>query len=200
MANICSNAVAIVGPHDDLADIKEKIDRVLAKGFVGLICVLEEYGFTEEEINGAYHRGELDGEAKIKDEGTPNEHLLICYQSAWCPCNEVWHLILGEYYPRCVCYFLAEECGCEIYINTDPTGRYFPERFFLDGYDNSTGSFLPDFDGASAVDEEDALRLINGWLKWNGHEVAFESIRSAQEYVATLGECSYIAIHEYASC
>ena len=200
MANICSNVSAIIGPHEDLVDIRDKVNGVLAKGFVGLICVLEEYGFTKEEINGAYHRGDLEGEAEIKDEGTPNEHLLIWYQSAWSPCNETWELIIESKYPRCAHYYLAEECGCEVYVNTDPTGRYFPETFYLDGYDETTGSCLPDFDGCSAVNEGDALRLINGWLRMNGHEVAFESVGDAQEYVDTLGECSYIMIHEYASC
>ena len=58
--------------------------------------------------------------------------LLLSYESAWNPIIEDLDYILKEYQPNLKEVTYAEECGCEIYINTDSEGLYFNYKYYLD--------------------------------------------------------------------
>ena len=51
-------------------------------------------------------------------------------ESAWGELNEVREFI-EEKLPGIKIYFQSEEPGCVIYETNDPTGEYFPDRFYL---------------------------------------------------------------------
>lgn len=56
--------------------------------------------------------------------------LIIDIESAWSEPNEVRDFI-EEKLPGIKIYFQSEEPGCVIYETNDPTGEYFPDRFYL---------------------------------------------------------------------
>lgn len=56
--------------------------------------------------------------------------LTIDIESAWSDPNEVREFI-EEKLPGIKIYFQSEEPGCVIYETNDPTGEYFPDRFYL---------------------------------------------------------------------
>lgn len=58
-------------------------------------------------------------------------------ETAWSPqVEDVVGKMLEDYYPDLDYEFIAEEPGCEIYINTDISGRFFVDRYKID-YDIS---------------------------------------------------------------
>lgn len=71
-------------------------------------------------------RGTMDTIELISD-----EIIFIITDTAWYPMPEVWNLAIKDY-PSLNYYYLSEECGCEIYINSDPTGEYFDALYNVD--------------------------------------------------------------------
>jgi hypothetical protein len=51
---------------------------------------------------------------------------------AWGPNVEMWETILKDHYPDVHLVYQADEPGCEIHINTDTKGEYFPDKYLLD--------------------------------------------------------------------
>ena len=52
-------------------------------------------------------------------------------------CEEKWHRgdfaeLLARKFPSLSVYWIAEECGCEIYETNDADGKYFAERYWVD--------------------------------------------------------------------
>lgn len=55
--------------------------------------------------------------------------------SAWCEPHEVINF-LSTKYPSLRFYFLAEEPGMDYFATNDVSGKYFPERYYLSGFDD----------------------------------------------------------------
>lgn len=55
----------------------------------------------------------------------------VVTDTAWVPMPEMWDLAIKDY-PSLKFYYLSEECGCEIYINSDSTGEYFDALYNVD--------------------------------------------------------------------
>ena len=87
-------------------------------------------GYTEEDVtNGTIRcRGGIFDLRLIRD-GTAVE---ITYESAWCPIIDSLNLMLEEKYAGLHQVTLAEEIGCEIFVNTDTSGEFFPDKYYLD--------------------------------------------------------------------
>ena len=49
-------------------------------------------------------------------------------ETAWAPIDEIWEAVI-DHYPGVSFVYLAEECSEDIYVNTDATGTYIPDRF-----------------------------------------------------------------------
>jgi hypothetical protein len=54
-------------------------------------------------------------------------------ETAWSPLPEVYEKFAEKYGLSFV--YIAEECGCEIYVNTDVEGRFFTDRYILDYFE-----------------------------------------------------------------
>ena len=75
------------------------------------------------------------GEITIEPECPTEDKLFIRYdaEEAWAPDHvELWENVLSSQYPDLMMTYCAEECGSGIYINTDKSGRFFPDRYRLD--------------------------------------------------------------------
>lgn len=63
-------------------------------------------------------------------------NVVTIYQStAWCEQEGVRHCIEDKF-PSIKVYYREEEPGCGVFYTNDDTGEYFPERYFLDCYED----------------------------------------------------------------
>ena len=54
-------------------------------------------------------------------------------EGAWCPQSEVFENVLTlPEYDGIQFVYMAEESGCEVYINTDTSGLFFPEKYYCE--------------------------------------------------------------------
>jgi len=80
-------------------------------------------------IKHSFHsRGFLDYVSEIEYGDVP--YLQISVSSAWSPIFDTYNMISKAYELEYV--LLAEEPGCEIYINTDKLGQFFQDKYLLD--------------------------------------------------------------------
>jgi len=86
--------------------------------------------------------------APTSDDGHIYDYDSACYfkletETAWCPMNELWDAVLEQY--EGVSYvYVAEEAGCDIFINTDTEGQFFDQRYMLEICCN-TASLIPKY-------------------------------------------------------
>lgn len=87
-------------------------------------------GYTEEEVtNGTIRcRGGIY-EIYWLDSGTA---VGISYETAWEPIIDSFNKMLIEKYKGLNQVTLAEECGCGLYVNTDVSGEFFPDKYYFD--------------------------------------------------------------------
>lgn len=122
MANICETTIQFRGDEEKLRDLFSKLKPM------SLGKLAECFNITANDI---------------PDESSPfrgdivdiDEHSYRIYQDdAWSPNIGVWHAILRKHYAYSDISFVykAEEPGCSVYINTDDTGMFFPERYVCD--------------------------------------------------------------------
>jgi hypothetical protein len=62
-----------------------------------------------------------------------DSHVRIDMESAWSPLPEVYDLLAEKY--NLLYVYIADEPGCEIYVNTDVEGRFFTDRYILDYFE-----------------------------------------------------------------
>ena len=137
--------------HQKLAGVVMKpsgVDMDFEAGWLGEVATV--HGLNHEQIP---CRGEITHlDALIKgggdDYGSHFEGKDDCYfkletETAWCPMNELWDAVVEQH--EGVSYvYVAEEAGCDIFINTDTEGRFFDQRYLLEICCNSA-SLIPSY-------------------------------------------------------
>jgi len=137
MPNWCDTKFVFYGNKNEILEFYNRLKRILdspnhisnkfKKSWLGNI--LMDYGFDWEN---APCRGNVDD---IADDVTV-EGNEACFSlnttSAWSPLTEMWDLILKKEYPSVKYVYLAIEPGAGIFINTDTSGKYLPEKHLLD--------------------------------------------------------------------
>jgi hypothetical protein len=61
------------------------------------------------------------------------DHVRVDMDTAWSPLPEVWDMMSEKYELAYV--YIAEEPGCEVYVNTDYTGRFFSTQYMMNCFD-----------------------------------------------------------------
>lgn len=146
MANLCNNIMCIYSDTENSQELK-KVYNLLKEACAksSSLCIRDmvaelrtDLTFEEvtKEMEGASYetRGWVYSEASIiYEEATKKrpECIKIEYESKWSPCDEFWDFGL-EPYKSLHEATIGEEPGCEVYINTDTTGKFFPERYIID--------------------------------------------------------------------
>lgn len=128
MPNWCWNQTVFYGDKEKQKEIYNKIENEVKSGWPHIDLFLKELGCTEEELNKEFAvRAHINGISLLK-----NGELELCYESAWGAINEVIDEILEKYQPQIEQVTLAEETGCDVFLNTDIEGKYFTEHYYLD--------------------------------------------------------------------
>ena len=78
---------------------------------------------------------ELRCRGEITDYSLDGNVLTIYQQTAWCE-QEGVRKIIEKVYPSIKVYYQEQESGCELFNTNDALGEYFPERYFLDSYED----------------------------------------------------------------
>jgi hypothetical protein len=129
MPNWCATTVVFYGEQANLeqlwADWNEALKDNSVKSDIGWLGKLLVY--KGEEYKNIYCRGFL-ADVPHLEQG----RLTVYSNDAWAPMFNFYNWVAECYQVEYV--LIAEEPGCQVYINTDVEGKYFPERYFLDAY------------------------------------------------------------------
>lgn len=66
--------------------------------------------------------------------------LTICQNTAWCE-QEGVREIIEEKFPSIRVYYREKKCECGVYYTNDARDEYFPERYYLDSYNDDSEYF-----------------------------------------------------------
>lgn len=139
--------MAVYGSPAEVKDFKSKCELAVkeAKRFNhwDLYQIYEVFGYKEEDtLKGdntyGYNRGNIEDISDIEKLSDTEDVVTIYYESAWDTMIEGFDYLLRHHYKTLKSETIAEECGNEVYINTDRTGRFFNERYvlYIEDWDN----------------------------------------------------------------
>ena len=157
MPNWCDTSYKCVGDPKEVRKLnsvlkymEKRKTSILSNGFgkMWLGNLVYKLGGNWEELR---CRGE------ITDFSLDSNVLTINQQTAWCE-QEGVRLIIEQTFPSIKVYYMEQESGCEVFCTNDASGEYFPERYFLDSFE--------DWEYFETLD--DAAKFVS---KIIGHEV-----------------------------
>lgn len=161
------------------------------EGWFGNLFIAAGYKVHDGELRDYNLRG-FNTEVELRDAET-DPHVAIFVEMAWSPeYRGMWDM-LSEKYPGLGFVMEAEEPGCEVYVNTDTTGDFFPEKWRIEyEYHNYTDESGKEVEGASESlyfgygEEAKALSTIE---ELTG--LKFKSMEEALEDESVLTEAFY---------
>ena len=161
-----------------------KMDKPFVENGFGKLwlgCVVNYLGGDYEKI---YCRGEISSYDKDGDT------VSMCCETAWDEMPEFRHFIESKY-PGSKVYYQVEESGNLVYATNDRDGKYYPERYLLDMYD----------DNEYFCDLESVAKYVSGTI---GKEVKpdVQAIETAiDEYMAEHPEEeNWMSFHVFEVC
>jgi hypothetical protein len=138
---------------------------------------------------------ESDCRGTVYDYEWCGDSLVVYQEDAWSPNATFWEDIISKNYPLVGMVYTAEETGNGLYINTDTTGKYFPERYSIDFYYDGDAPVVPyDLECTEYFDSEQ--EVLDSWNDRTKHE--FSSIAELTEFLATQEKLGlYVYVNEY---
>ncbi len=177
MPNWCSTTYKIVGKKEEVTAIHKLLNTLKANhtepsSFVGINLweVVESLGGDLETIS---CRG------RILSYKLSEEVLRIDQETAWNECADFRHFI-GKVYPHTKIFFREEEPMEDIFYTNDHTGKYFPERYFLDAENEEPAYFnsledtikrIEDITGTRIKTEDEMNEALDLYLEAHGDDV-----------------------------
>ena len=177
MPNWCSTTYKIVGKHEEVTAIHDLLNTLKAKqtkpsSFVGINLweVVESLGGDLETIS---CRGNILSYKLSEDV------LRIDQQTAWNECADFRHF-LEKVYPHVKIFYQEEEPMEDIFYTNDHTGKYFPERYFLDAENEEPAYFnsledtikrIEDITGTRIKTEDEMNEALDLYLEAHGDDV-----------------------------
>ena len=135
MPNWCDTSYKCVGDlkevkslHKVLKYMEKRKTSILKNGF-GKMWL----GNLVHKLGGDWEKSRCRGE--ITDFSLDGNVLTINQETAWCE-QEGVRQIIEKTYPSIQVYFTEQEPGCGVFYTNDASGDYFPERYFLDSYED----------------------------------------------------------------
>lgn len=189
--------MVVYGDRKEIEDFRRKMleakEKAASLDHWDLYEAYAVYGHDENWIlNGCggngYNRGNIGyiSEATLEGDGTWS--LRIDYESAWSPMIDGFDYLLRKHYFTLRQVTEAEECGCDVYVNTDERGRWFTDRYILEG-----DGFDTEYYDASEESE-----LCSRAAELIGEEgLAFGSFEEVEGYIEHHDLPSWMAVHEF---
>ena len=153
MPNWCFTEYVIEGDPKEVANLHQKLSGLLERKES-----LVENGFGKNWLGNV---AELFGKSweDIKCKGTflihdvSDDRIGFSTESAWVDCYDLWVLVCSHY-KTLRFYYQAEECGCCYWDTNDFEGKYFPERYMLNIWDEDIQYFDTDEEVLKYVSEK----------------------------------------------
>lgn len=215
MPNWCSNRFIIFGNKDEVLKcylnwcsyLSEKppfkpIENSWKNNWIGNLFRGE--GWSEEEIHtGAVQcRGGVEY-LELQGDDEDGEDMRICLdtETAWNPNYDDMIELIGRNYNSLDLVMVSEEPGCEIYINTDTDGKFFTDKYMIEGH---VTSVYDEYEYFTACDEDDFVKRVNELTGKSFKSVSevfacdedFSELAREANHLGKDDEC-YLSVHEY---
>jgi len=146
MANYCSNSIVFFSKD------KTKLSRFLRKVYAafdsigsGFYNLMVLHGYKNREILSVIDKRDSFTHCDTKlEQNKDTFSFRVDVETAWEPHMAMFYKIIREKYNNAIqLVYMAEECGDDIYINSDKEGIYFRDRYVIDCCHN--GEFLKEY-------------------------------------------------------
>ena len=179
MANYCSNSIVFYsGDKAKLSVFLRKMSAAYNARGSHFYSFMVLHGYGNREISSVIDKRDFftscDTKLSVKDN---TYSFSMDTETAWAPHMEVFRKVLQERYGnQILMVYMAEECGCGVYINSDTEGKYFPERYMVDCC--HAGEFHKEYFDTY----EDAVEWIQGEYKDFGFGL-FDTVEDVERKV-----------------
>ena len=146
MANYCSNSIVFFSKD------KTKLSRFLRKVYAaydsigsGFYNLMVLHGYKNREILSVIDKRDsfTHCDTKLAQENDTYS-FRVDVETAWEPHMAMFYKIIREKYSDVIqLVYMAEECGSDLYVNSDKEGIYFRERYMVDCCHN--GEYLKEY-------------------------------------------------------
>ncbi len=135
MANYCSNSIVFFSKD------KTKISRFLRKVYAafdsigsGFYNLMVLHGYKNREILSVIDKRDSFTYCDTKlEQDKDTFSFRVDVETAWEPHMAMFYRIIREKYNNAIqLVYMAEECGSELYVNSDKEVIYLPERYMVD--------------------------------------------------------------------
>ena len=135
MANYCSNSIVFFSKD------KSKLSRFLRKVYAafdsigsGFYNLMVLHGYKNREILSVIDKRDSFTHCDTRLEQNKDTYSFkVEVETAWEPHMAMFYKIIREKYNNAIqIVYMAEECGSELYVNSDKEGVYFPQRYMVD--------------------------------------------------------------------
>lgn len=196
MANYCSNSIVFYSKDKSrLSVFLRKMSAAFTTRDSHFYNLMVLHGYGNREISAVIDKRDFftscDTKLSVKED---TYSFRLDTETAWEPHMEVFRKVLQEKYGNVIrMVYLAEECGCGIFINSDTEGKFLPERFMVDCCHNG------DYFKESFHSFEEAL----DWLRREYPDTGFgkyDSIADIEEKVnnsVLRGEDDFFTMHRF---
>lgn len=144
MPNWCSTKAVVYGPLKDVMTFKQFIEKALGDApekeayepnkWLGQLVIA-----ASGDSKNCYCRGWIYDISEMETNKDGESHFIIISEDAWSPLlPAVLQHVIDNKFPdaNLSMDYIAEESGMGIFVNTDTTGTFFPERYLIiDDYD-----------------------------------------------------------------
>ena len=146
MANYCSNSIVFFSKD------KSKLSRFLRKVYAaydsigsGFYNLMVLHGYKNREILSVIDKRDsfthCDTKLALEND---TYSFRVDVETAWEPHMAMFYKIIREKYNDAIqMVYMAEECGSDLYVNSDKEGIYFRERYMVDCCHN--GEYLKEY-------------------------------------------------------
>lgn len=146
MANYCSNSIVFFSKD------KTKLSRFLRKVYAafdsigsGFYNLMVLHGYKNREILSVIDKRDSFTHCDTRlEQNKDTFSFSVDVETAWEPHMTMFYKIIREKYNGAIqLVYMAEECGSDIYVNSDREGIYFPEHYMIDCCHN--GEYLKEY-------------------------------------------------------
>lgn len=210
MANWCSTNITFYSENKEqitkLHSVLSELDAgesLLSNDFGNLWLgnILHRFGYKWQEIT---CRGSITLLGSVYEDADGRFCFEVEEEDAWAPMTGVWDTVLSEEeYSDIEYVYIAEESGCNVYINSDTSGLFYDIRYVIDS--NLEGKFLNDktlefaFCPMYFSTERGCLAYLKKISEALGNKQDFTTVNEANDWFVDFldDDASWVSVNEF---
>lgn len=131
MANMCSNDIVFYGDKGYLTELHNHVHRILKSKdneYNDYTMLAKAYGLDLAEAGWFEYADD-----ELQPDCNEVHTFTLQTETKWVPKEEIFNAICKHYNYDIGYIYKAEETGFGVFVNTDKDGRYFAEKYYVDG-------------------------------------------------------------------